>query len=131
MIAHYLGAKMANHISIQISIMKLVHFLRKLVRETVTIELKDNTVVSGTVVGVDSAMNTHLRLVEIVRPGQDPARLDNMTVRGASIRYVILPDVINLGTLLEDDSPRKTRIRRGESKEEKDLKPKLFQQTKF
>ena len=111
--------------------MKLVHFLRKLVRETVTVELKDNTVVSGTVVGVDSAMNTHLRLVEIARPGQDPRRLDNMTVRGASIRYVILPDVINLGILLEDDSPRKTRIRRGESKEEKDLKPKLFQQTKF
>ena len=111
--------------------MKLVQFLRKLVRETVTIELKDNTVVSGTVVGVDSAMNTHLRLVEIVRPGQDPERLDNMTVRGASIRYVILPDVVNLGTLLEDDSPRKTRIRRGEAKEEKDLKPKLFQQTKF
>lgn len=116
--------------------MKLVHFLRKLVRETVKIELKDNTVVDGTIVGVDSAMNTHLRLVSIMRPGGRDGetvieRHDNMTVRGASIRYVILPDVINLGTLLEDDSPRSTRIRHGESKEEKDRKPTLYQQTKF
>jgi small nuclear ribonucleoprotein D1 len=111
--------------------MKLVHFLRKLVRERVTIELKDNTVVEGTVVGVDSAMNTHVRLVNLRRPGQPPERLENMTVRGASIRYVILPEILNLGTLLEDDSPRKTRVRRGESKEEADRKPVLFQQRKF
>jgi small nuclear ribonucleoprotein D1 len=111
--------------------MKLVHFLRKLVRESVIIELKDNTIVEGTVVGVDSAMNTHVRLVNLRRPGQPPERLENMTVRGASIRYVILPEILNLGTLLEDDSPRKTRVRHGESKEEADRKPVLFQQRKF
>jgi small nuclear ribonucleoprotein D1 len=111
--------------------MKLVHFLRKLVRETVTIELKDNTIIEGTVVGVDSAMNTHIRLVQIRRPNRPPERLENMTVRGTSIRYVILPEVLNLATLLEDDSPRKTRIRRGESREEQDRKPVLFQQRKF
>jgi small nuclear ribonucleoprotein D1 len=101
------------------------------VRETVTIELKDNTVIEGTVVGVDSAMNTHIRLVHIRRPNHPPERLENMTVRGASIRYVILPEVLNLGTLLEDDSPQKTRIRHGESREERDRKPTLFQQRKF
>lgn len=111
--------------------MKLVHFLRKLVRETVTVELKDNTVIKGTVVGVDSAMNTHLRLVHIKAPGQEEKRLENLTIRGASIRYVILPDVLNLDTLLVDDSPTKTRMRHGESKEEKDRKPVLFQQRKW
>lgn len=111
--------------------MKLVHFLRKLVRETVVIELKDNTVIKGTVVGVDSAMNTHVRLVQIKTPGQEDKRLENLTIRGASIRYVILPDVLNLDTLLIDDSPKKTRIRHGEAVEEKDRKTKLFQQRKW
>ena len=111
--------------------MKLVHFLRKLVREHIDIELKDNTVISGTVVGVDSAMNTHVRMVSIKVPGKEPQRLENMTVRGASIRYIILPDVLSLDTLLVDDSPKKTRIRHGESKEEKDRKPVLFQMKKF
>jgi len=76
-------------------------------------------------------MNTHLLLAEIKRPGKAPEGLDNTTVRGASIRYVILPDVVNLGTLLEGDSPRKARVPQGEWKEEKNMKPKLFQQTKF
>lgn len=113
--------------------MKLVHFLRKLVREDVTIELKDNTVIRGTVVGVDSAMNTHVRLVRIKKPGpgQQEERLDNMTIRGAQIRYVILPESINLGTLLVDDSPKKTRIRLGESKEEAERKPDLFRRDKW
>lgn len=111
--------------------MKLVHFLRKLVREHVDVELKDNTVISGTVVGVDSAMNTHVRMVTIKAPGKDPQRLENMTIRGASIRYVILPDTLSVDTLLVDDRPKKTRIRHGESKEEKDRKPVLFQIKKF
>ena len=111
--------------------MKLVHFLRKLVRENVQIELKDNTIIEGTVVGVDSAMNTHVRLVKVQLPAQPKERLENMTIRGASIRYVILPDSINLGTLLVDDRPKKTMIRRGESKEEKDRKPMLYQQRKW
>ena len=111
--------------------MKLVHFLRKLVRENVQIELKDNTVINGTVVGVDSAMNTHVRLVLIKRPGQPEERLENMTIRGAQIRYVLLPESINLGTLLVDDSPKKTRIRHGESKEEAERKPQLFIRQKW
>lgn len=111
--------------------MKLVHFLRKLVREPVTVELKDNTTIKGTVVGVDSAMNTHLRLVSIIEPGKEERRLDNMTIRGASIRYVFLPDVLNIDTLLIDDSPKKTRLRHGEAKEEKDRKPQLFREQKW
>ncbi len=45
--------------------MKLVKFLQKLNREIVTIELKNGTVVSGTVVGVDATMNAHLKKVKV------------------------------------------------------------------
>jgi small nuclear ribonucleoprotein (snRNP)-like protein len=45
--------------------MKLVKFLQKLNREQVTIELKNGTVIQGTVVGVDATMNCHLKKVTI------------------------------------------------------------------
>ena len=40
--------------------MKLVRFLMKLKNETVTIELKNGTIVVGSVNGVDIKMNTFL-----------------------------------------------------------------------
>jgi len=45
--------------------MKLVKFLQRLNREVVTIELKNGTVISGTVVGVDATMNAHLKKVKV------------------------------------------------------------------
>ena len=51
-----------NHLKLT---MKLVKFLQKLNREIVTIELKNGTVVSGTVVGVDATMNAHLKKVKV------------------------------------------------------------------
>jgi small nuclear ribonucleoprotein D1 len=45
--------------------MKLVKFLQKLTKEQVTIELKNGTVISGTVVGVDATMNCHLRKAKV------------------------------------------------------------------
>jgi hypothetical protein len=45
--------------------MKLVKFLQKLNREQVTIELKNGTVISGTVVGVDATMNCHLKKAKV------------------------------------------------------------------
>jgi len=45
--------------------MKLVRFLMKLNNETVAIELKNGTVVQGTVSGVDIAMNTYMKNVKV------------------------------------------------------------------
>jgi small nuclear ribonucleoprotein (snRNP)-like protein len=45
--------------------MKLVKFLQKLNREQVTIELKNGSVVQGTVVGVDATMNCHLKKAKV------------------------------------------------------------------
>ena len=86
--------------------MKLTRFLQKLANETVTIELKNNTTVTGTVVGVDVAMNTHLRAVKLSVRGEKPKHLDNMSVRGNTIRFFILADSLNLDQLLVDDTPK-------------------------
>ena len=75
----------------------------KLSQETVTIELKNGTIISGTitgtifktmtyVLGVDIAMNTHLKAVKMTIKGRNPISLDSLSVRGSNIRYVILPD---------------------------------------
>eukprot|EP01147_Barroeca_monosierra_P008190 gene8190-10142_t len=86
--------------------MKLVRFLMKISNETVTVELKNGTVVHGSVAGVDVAMNMHMKTVKMSIKGREPTTLDAMTVRGNTIRHVILPDSLPLDTLLIDDTPK-------------------------
>eukprot|EP01068_Selenidium_serpulae_P012059 Selendium_serpulae@DN5763_c0_g1_i3.p1 len=86
--------------------MKLVRFLMKLSNETVVIELKNGTVVQGTVIGVDNGMNTHLKAVKMTVKGRSMVSVDHLTLRGNNIRYFILPDSLPLDTLLIDDTPK-------------------------
>ncbi|KAK9864252.1 hypothetical protein WJX84_007816 [Apatococcus fuscideae] len=93
---------------------KLVRFLMKLSNESVQIELKNGTVVQGTITGVDVAMNTHLKTIKLIPKGRSPVSLDQMSVRGNNIRYYILPDSLNLDTLLVDLDQPKIRPKRPE-----------------
>ena len=86
--------------------MKLVKFLQKLNRETVTIELKNGTVIHGTVVGVDATMNAHLREAKVTVRGKNPVSYSTLSVRGNTVRSWILPDSLNLDALLVDDTPK-------------------------
>uniref|UniRef100_A0A7S3GEE3 Small nuclear ribonucleoprotein Sm D1 n=1 Tax=Palpitomonas bilix TaxID=652834 RepID=A0A7S3GEE3_9EUKA len=86
--------------------MRLIRFLQKLHNETVTIELKNGTVAHGTVLGVDVSMNTHLKAVKMTMKGRNTIALDSLSIRGSNIRYVILPESINLDVLLVDDGPK-------------------------
>lgn len=81
----------------------------KLSNETVTIEMKNGTTVAGTIVGVDMSMNTHLKTVKMTVKGKNPMSLDHLSIRGNMIRYVILPDTLNLDNLLQDTTPRQKR----------------------
>ena len=73
----------------------------RLTGETVTVELKNGSVLSGSVVGVDVSMNTHLRNVKLtVRGAAAPLSVASLSVRGSTIRYFILPDSLNLDQLL-------------------------------
>ena len=62
-------------------------------------------------VGCDVAMNMHMKNVKMTLKGKNPTSLDFLTVRGSTIRYVILPDNLNLDALLVDDSPKQGRPR--------------------
>lgn len=69
----------------------------------------------STVVGVDVAMNTHLKSVKMTLKNHDPVSYDTLTIRGNNIRYFILPESLPLENLLIDDGPRarKGRSERG------------------
>jgi len=98
----------------------------KLTHESVTIALKNGSNVFGTVLGVDMAMNTHLKSAKLTPKNGEPIAFDFITIRGWSysiniirkilnlfcfflgnnIRYFILPDSLPLDTLLVDDAPK-------------------------
>jgi small nuclear ribonucleoprotein D1 len=79
----------------------------KLAGETVTLELKNGTIVHGTIAGVDISMNTHLKNVKLTLKNKNPTTLDSLSIRGNTVRYFLLPDSLNLDALLVDDSKKK------------------------
>jgi len=70
---------------------------------------------------VDVAMNTHLKKVKVQPKGKNPLAVDQMSVRGNNIRYYILPDSLNLDTLLVDLDQPKTRPKRPDRPGERGL----------
>uniref|UniRef100_A0A915CSC8 Small nuclear ribonucleoprotein Sm D1 n=1 Tax=Ditylenchus dipsaci TaxID=166011 RepID=A0A915CSC8_9BILA len=66
-----------------------------------------------TILGVDVAMNTHLRSVKMTIKGREQVSLDTLSVRGNNIRYIVLPDSLPLDTLLIDDEIRKKPAGKG------------------
>eukprot|EP00331_Platyophrya_macrostoma_P023661 CAMPEP_0176434954 /NCGR_PEP_ID=MMETSP0127-20121128/17010_1 /TAXON_ID=938130 /ORGANISM="Platyophrya macrostoma, Strain WH" /LENGTH=111 /DNA_ID=CAMNT_0017817841 /DNA_START=148 /DNA_END=484 /DNA_ORIENTATION=- len=67
--------------------LNMVAFLQELKGETVSIELKNGSTVSGVVDNVDGNMNTHLSDVNIAVKGQNAVKEPHVTVRGGMIRY--------------------------------------------
>ncbi|EPS36396.1 hypothetical protein H072_10116 [Dactylellina haptotyla CBS 200.50] len=76
----------------------------KCANETVTVELKNGTIIHGTITTVTPTMNTSLRTVRMTVRNREPQTLDTINIRGSTIRYFILPDSLPLDTLLIDDS---------------------------
>ncbi|TIC03741.1 Sm-like ribonucleo protein [Wallemia mellicola] len=94
-------------------------FLQKLNNESVTIELKNGSVVHGTMINCDPSMNAHLRSVKLITRNLPACNLDTISIRGNNIRYVILPDSLPLDTLLVDDAPQPKVNKRKEAIKER------------
>eukprot|EP00492_Amphilonche_elongata_P002144 TRINITY_DN2424_c0_g1_i1.p2 TRINITY_DN2424_c0_g1~~TRINITY_DN2424_c0_g1_i1.p2 ORF type:complete len:101 (-),score=2.85 TRINITY_DN2424_c0_g1_i1:119-421(-) len=65
--------------------------------------------VQGTVAGVENTMNIHLKNVKFTAPGREEKSIESMTIRGHSIRYVILPEQLALDNLLVEEKPKQGR----------------------
>ena len=59
-----------------------------------------------TITSVSPLMNIALRAVKYTPENWNTVTLDTMTVRGSTVRYIILPDSLPLDTLLSDDAPK-------------------------
>lgn len=79
----------------------------KLANEPVVIETKNDTVVNGTIAGVDPQMNIHLKNVKVTAKNKQAQSMDHLTLRGHTIRIVMLPESIPLDTYLTDDGAKK------------------------
>lgn len=83
--------------------MKLVRFLMNLPLATslpVTVELKNGKSVNGQVLLCSPLMNLSMKNTKLILPHQDPQLMLYITIRGNQIRQVILPDDLNIETLL-------------------------------
>ena len=90
--------------------MKLVGFLQKLKGEMVTVEMKDNSVAMGIVAKVDGAMNVILSNAKCKKKNNDvPKRYSFLTIRGSTIRQILLPDALNLDALLMEKPKKLTK----------------------
>ncbi len=90
----------------------------KLKDEKVTVELKNGTVIKGTIsgepiyspqnnlLGVDIRMNIHMKNCKMTAKRKNPVNLELLTIRGNNIRYVLLPESAPLDTYLVDDTPK-------------------------
>ncbi|KTA96500.1 Small nuclear ribonucleoprotein Sm D1 [Nakaseomyces glabratus] len=123
----------------------LVNFLKKLKNEQVTLELKNGTTVWGTLQSVSSQMNVTVTDVVLSLPksqsgkvsggpgalasvylvnNAQPDKANNddgsvslqyMNIRGNTIRQIILPDSLNLDSLLVDEAQVK-RLKKASAK---------------
>lgn len=86
------------------------------------LELSQVLVLLFIVIGVDVSMNTHLKAVKLTVKGRETLALDHLTIRGNNIRYFLLPESLQLETLLVDDAPKGVKRSIGGQKKEKAIK---------
>jgi small nuclear ribonucleoprotein (snRNP)-like protein len=85
-------------------------FFKTLTNQTVTIELKNDIRIRGTLKSVDQYLNIKLDDVDVLDLDKYPhlSSVKNMFIRGSVVRYVMLPrSEVDVG-LLEDATRRGT-----------------------
>ena len=80
--------------------MKLNSFLKKILNESITIELKSGAVVYGILTKFDKSMNLFLKNVKKSISTQKSINFESISIRGSTIRYIILPEWFNLDLIL-------------------------------
>ncbi|KAI5963941.1 smd1 [Candida margitis] len=84
--------------------MKLVRFLMNIPNSTnqpVTVELKNGNIINGTLLSCTPSMNLNLKNVKLQQKYQDPILLQYINVRGNQIRQILLPEDLNIDSVLE------------------------------
>jgi small nuclear ribonucleoprotein D1 len=87
----------------------LIHVLEALIGETVTIELRNSTIATGTLASIDQAMTAHLTGAKVVPARGEPELHHELTIRGMNIRCFLLNETTDLDVLLKKAAVNETR----------------------
>jgi small nuclear ribonucleoprotein D1 len=82
--------------------MKILHFLKKLLNEYITVELKNGIIIYGTLFKFDKSMNLYLKDVKKSFNKEKSVYFDSVSIRGSIVRFIILPNWINLDLILTE-----------------------------
>ncbi|KAK2767278.1 U6 snRNA-associated Sm-like protein LSm2 [Emmonsiellopsis sp. PD_33] len=87
-------------------------FFKTLTNHTVTIELKNDIRIRGTLKSVDQYLNIKLDDIEVLDLDQYPhlSSVKNIFVRGSVVRYIVLPQAEVDRGLLEDATRREKKL---------------------
>lgn len=113
--------------------MKLVRFLMNLplaTNQPVTVELKNGSSVNGQVLSCTPLMNLSMKNIKLIQPHQDPQLMQFMSIRGNQIRQVLLPDDLNIESLLAKSLVRTKGPGAGPGKKETERKKPFVQRKK-
>jgi len=82
--------------------MKILQFFKKLLNEFITIELKNGIIIYGTLFKFDKSMNLYLKNVKKSFNREKSVYFDSVSIRGTMVRYIILPNWVNLDLILSE-----------------------------
>ena len=82
--------------------MKILQFFKKLLNEFITIELKNGIIIYGTLFKFDKSMNLYLKNVKKSFNREKSVYFDSVSIRGSRVRYIILPNWVNLDLILSE-----------------------------
>ena len=82
--------------------MKIPFFLKKILNEIITVELKNGVTLYGTLCKFDKSMNLYLKNVKKSLKKEKTVYFDSVSIRGSMVRYIILPNWINLDLILTE-----------------------------
>nr|UXY88102.1 small nuclear ribonucleoprotein D1 [Cryptomonas curvata] len=80
--------------------MNLSIIFKRIINETITVELKNGIILHGTLLDSDKLMNIYLKKVKKTNNSALNLNLESISIRGNTIRYVILPIWINFDSIL-------------------------------
>ena len=80
--------------------MNLSIIFKRIINETITVELKNGIILHGTLLHSDKLMNLYLKKVKKTNNSIFNLNLESISIRGNTIRYVILPIWINFDSIL-------------------------------
>ncbi|XP_038613761.1 U7 snRNA-associated Sm-like protein LSm10 [Tachyglossus aculeatus] len=89
----------------------LVILLQGLVGQVTTVDMRDESLARGRVANVDAFMNIRLDQVTYTDRWGREAQLDDLFVAGRSVRYVHIPDGVDIAATIERQLQAIRRVR--------------------